>query len=62
VPSVHHWAQDVSDFSHLVIGQEFGDISDRFINDAAGKTKDVIANLTTRREIIREIQENTITA
>jgi hypothetical protein len=32
-----------------------------YINDAASKTKDVIANLTTRREIIREIQENTIT-
>ena len=52
----------ICDFSHLVIGQKFGDVADRFINDAASKTKDVIANLTTRREIIGKIQENTITA
>ena len=51
----------ISNFGYLVISQEFGDVADRFINDAAGKTEDVIANLTTRREIIREIQEDTIT-
>ena len=59
---VHHCVKGVSDFSHLVIGQKFGDVADRFINDAASKTKDVIANLMTRREIIGKIQENTITA
>jgi hypothetical protein len=61
VPSIHHCVKGNSSFSHLVIGQELGDVANGFINDAAGKIKDVIANLTTRREIIREIQENTIT-
>ena len=61
-PSVYQSVQCVSDFSYLVIGQKFRDFADRFINDAASKTKDVIANLTTRREIIGKIQENTITA
>ena len=62
LPLVHQSVQCISDFSHLVIGQKFRDFADRFINDAASKTKDVIANLTTRREIIGKIQENTITA
>ena len=61
-PSVHNCVKGICDFSHLVIGQKFGNIANGFINDAAGKVKDVIANLTTRREIIREIQENAITA
>ena len=60
---VNHCVKGViSDFSHLVIGQEFGDVTDRFINDAACKTKDVIAYLISRRGIIRKIQLNTITA
>ena len=61
-PSIHHCVKGISDFSHLVIGQKFGDVADRLINDAASKTKDVIANLMTRRGIIRKIQSNTITA
>ena len=62
LPLVHQSVQCISDFSHLVIGQKFGDVADRLINDAASKTKDVIANLMTRRGIIRKIQSNTITA